>query len=99
MSVLETLTAEAFSAVRPPLRFLWRRAGVLAARVLWLGLEVVRAGSGEGRVQCGPEPVCTSAGVSPVPVCVNLCADAGPGQGGRGQLGVWGSRSVRVLLR
>lgn len=65
MSLPETLTAGSFSTVRPPLQILGRRACVHAARVLWLGLEVVRAGSGEGRMQCGPEPVCTSAGVSP----------------------------------
>lgn len=53
MSLPETLTAGALSAVCPPLRFFGRWAGVHAARVPWLGLEVVRTGCSVGQNQCG----------------------------------------------
>ena len=57
MSLPETLMAGAFSAVRSPLRFFGRRVGVHAARVPWLGLEVVRPGCGVGQNPCGPSLV------------------------------------------
>lgn len=58
---------------------------------------MVGAGSGEARMRCGSEPVWTLAGVSSVPGSVSTRADsgsAGGGQGGRGQVGVWGRGSV-----